>query len=393
MRKNLIAGAAILALLMNAPQAKADEIVVFGGEFEEETPAQKPVEKPAPIKELPPEPPPIEEPAPVEQPAPPEEKPEVIEQQPPTKPLEQPEPPQAEQPAQVEQQEEVSTASPEDEDDIGDTLIFDDLTQQPNRQPVEQPQPSAIDEPTQIEEPQVEPSLPVEEIEHPFGRPSATVPPTPEFTPPQSTAPATSVREQPSQPARRYSTPRTTQPQKDLKTLKPRFVKLAVDDTYTYYLDKNSVQWTKMPYSTSEYIADVWIRMIERTPRELDDDMATYGAENFSAEVSLAREQGYQYAAEDLQVLRSQAYVLEHYYLRPKTKQIQFLCELEVFGRPQNTVSERAYDYRNWENLVPGSVESVIYEATIKIIGTWKSTERGHMTFSDMLDEYLRIVL
>ena len=383
MRKNLIAGAAILALLMNSPQVHADEIVVFGGEFEEEAPAQKPVEKPEPIKELPPpeEQPPIEEPTPVE------EKPEVIEPQPPTKPLEQPEQPAVEQPAQVERQE-VSTTPPEDEDDIGDTLIFDDLTRMPEQQPVEQPQPPAIDEPTQIEKPSVEPSLPVEEIDRPFGRPSVTVPPTPEF--PQSTAPATSVREQ---PARQYSTPRTTQSQKNLKTLQPRFVKLAVDDTYIYYLDKNSVQWKKMPYSTSEYIADVWVRMIERTPRTLDDDMTTYGAENFSAEVSLAREQGYQYASEDLQVLRNQAYVLEHYYLRPKTRQIQFLCELEVFGRPQNTVSERTYDYRNWENLVPGSVESVIYEATIKIIGTWKSTERGHMTFSDMLDEYLRIAL
>ena len=404
MRKNLIAGAAILALLMNSPQVNADEIVVFGGEFEEETPAQKPVEKPAPIKELPPEPPQVEEPAPVEQPAPVEEKPEVIEQKPPTKPLEQSEQPApveekpevieqkpptrpleqsetpaVEQPAPVERQK-VSTAPPEDEDDIGDTLIFDDLTRTPEQQPVEQPQPSAIDEPTT-------------EIDRPFGQPSVTVPPTPEFKPPQSTAPATSVREQPSQPARRSLTPRTTQPQKNLKILQPRFVKLAVDDTYIYYLDKNSVQWKKMPYSTSEYIADVWVRMIERTPRELDDDMATYGADNFNAEISLAREQGYQYAAEDLQVLRSQAYVLEHYYLRPKTKQIQFLCELEVFGRPQNTVSERAYDYRNWENLVPGSVESVIYESTIKIIGTWKSTERGHMTFSDMLDEYLRIAL
>lgn len=379
MRKNFIAGAAILALLMNSPQVNADEIVVFGGEFEEEAPAQKPVEKPAPIKELPPEPPQVEEPAPVEQPAPVEEKPEVIEQKPPTKPLERSEQPAVEQPAPVERQD-VSTAPPEEDDDIGDTLIFDDLTRTPDQQPVEQPQPSEIDEPTT-------------EIDKPFGQPSIIVPPTPEFTPPQSTAPATSVREQPSQPARRYSTPRTTQSQKNLKMLQPRFVKLAVDDTYTYYLDKNSVQWKKMPYSTSEYIADVWVRMIERTPRELDDNMATYGADNFNAEISLAREQGYQYAAEDLQVLRSQAYVLEHYYLRPKTKQIQFLCELEVFGRPQNTVSERAYDYRNWENLVPGSVESVIYEATIKIIGTWKSTERGHMTFSDMLDEYLRIAL
>lgn len=400
MRKKLIVGAAILALLMSAPQVKADDIVVFGGEFEEETPAPKKVEKPEPIRELPPpeEPPPIEKPTPIEEPAPVQEKPEVIEPQPPTQPLEQPAEP--EPPAQVEPQE-VSIPVPEEENEIGDKPTFDDLNQMPEQQPVEQPQePPAINEPTPINEPtQIE--EPTTEIEQPFGQPSkitsqepvVIVPPTPEFTPPQSTAPATSIREQPSQPARQNSTPRTTQPQKNLKTLQPRFMKLAVDDTYIYYLDKNSVQWKKMPYSSSEYIADVWVRMVERTPRQLDDDMANYGADNFNAEISLAREQGYQYAPEDLQVLRSQAYVLEHYYLRPKTKQIQFLCELEVFGRPQNTVSERAYDYRNWENLVPGSVESVIYEATIKIIGTWKSTERGHMTFSDMLDEYLRIAL
>ena len=168
---------------------------------------------------------------------------------------------------------------------------------------------------------------------------------------------------------------------------------MAVDDTYTYYLDKSSVQWKRVPYLANEYMADVWVRMIERNPSQLSDDMASYGADNFRAEVALAREQGYQYSPEDLKVLRSQAYVLEHYYLRPKTKQIQFLCELEVFGRPQNAINERAYDYQNWEYLVPGSIESAIYEATIKIIGKSKATERGHMTFADMLDEYARIAL
>lgn len=400
-----MAGAAILALLMSAPQVKADDIIVFGGEFEEETPAPKKVEKPKPIKELPApeEPPPIEEPTPIDEPAPVEEKPEVIEPQPPTQPLEQQELP-AEPPQELPQ--EVSITPTEEEDDIGDTLTFDDLNQTPEQQPVEQPQepleqPQEPQQPAQIEEPPVEPLLPSEEIEQPFGQPgkivseepTVIVPPTPEFTPPQSTAPATSIREQPSQSARQYSTPRTTQPQKNLKVLQPRFMKLAVDDTYIYYLDKNSVQWKKMPYSSSEYIADVWVRMVERTPKELDKDLASYGADNFNAEISLAREQGYQYSPEDVQVLRSQAYLLEHYYLRPKTKQIQFLCELEVFGRPQNTISERAYDYRNWENLVPGSVESVIYEATIKIIGKSKATERGHMTFIDMVEEYGRISL
>ncbi len=436
-----MAGAAILALLMNAPQVKADDIVVFGGEFEDEAPAPKKVTKPEPIRELPPAPqppppaqieqppvepvkPPIEEkpvetvqppaeekpaePPPIEQPpvepAPPvEEKPEIVtpKDKPPTQPLEQPAEPA--QPAQVPPQDVSSTLPEEDEDEIGDTLTFDDLKQTPEQKPLEQPQqPPTIEEPTPapIEQPPTE-------IEQPFGRPSkisagepvAVVPPTPQL-PAQSIEPTTPIQEPtpiekptPQQKPRRASTPRHSAPPKNLKTLQQRFMKLAVDDTYTYYLDKNSVQWKKMPYSTSEYIADVWIRMVEREPKELDDDMASYGADNFNAEISLAREQGYQYAADDVNVLRSQAYVLEHYYLRPKTRQIQFLCELEVFGRPQNTVSERAYDYKNWENLVPGSVESVIYEATIKIIGEWKSTERGHMTFSDMLDEYLRISL
>lgn len=437
-RKKFMAGAAILALLMNAPQVKADDIVVFGGEFEDNVPAPKKVEKPAPIKDLPPAPPkPIEEPAPAVEPAPPP--PEIIEPQPPTQPLEQPDEPQ--QPAQVEQPAEpqdVSSTPPEEDDDIGDTLTFNDLNKKPEQKPLEQPTPPpAVEEPTPapitqepptVEPPQVEPIIneptpaPITEpttpaqieepvFERPFEQPGATsgedvvvvlppTPPQPTFTPPPTPQPVEQIEpiepldEQPvrEQPARQRSTPRHA-PQKNLQTLQPRFIKLAVDETYTYYLDKNSVQWIKMPYSTSEYIADVWIRMIERNPAPLDDDMASYGADNFNAEISLAREQGYQYAAEDVHVLRSQAYVLEHYYLRPKTRQIQFLCELEVFGRPQNTVSERAYDYRNWENLVPGSVESVIYASTIKVIGEWKSTERGHMTFSDMLDEYLRISL
>jgi len=437
-RKKFIAGAAILALLMNAPQVKADDIVVFGGEFEDNVPAPKKVEKPAPIKELPPEPPaPIEKPekpTPVENvPAvePETSPPEIVEpQKPPTQPLEQPDEPKKE-PAQITEPVEpqnVSNTPPED-DDIGDTLTFNELNQKPEQKPIEQPTeeptpppPPAVDDPTPapitqepppIDEPPAQIEEPVQEFERPFEQPADTsgensivvlppTPPQPEFKPPQPPTPQPveqieplePTNEQPvrEQPARQRSTPRHAR-QKDLKMLQPRFIRLAVDETYTYYLDKNSVQWIKMPYSTSEYIADVWIRMIEREPKELDDDMASYGADNFNAEISLAREQGYQYAPEDVQVLRNQSYVLEHYYLRPKTRQIQFLCELEVFGRPQNTVSERAYDYRNWENLVPGSVESVIYASTIKVIGEWKSTERGHMTFSDMLDEYLRISL
>lgn len=401
MRKKLIAGAAVLALLMNVPQVKADDnIVVFGGEFEDEDkPAPKTIKKPEPIRELPP---PKEEPAPIE-----EEQPEIDEPQelPPPQPLESE---RETEDLKQEPPQEVSLPE-ENDDDLGDKLVFDDLKPSPEQVHVEQPlqeqpiteEPPIVENPAHVDEP-FETSSTVE-IDRPFEQPHdisnkepiivvPPQPPQPEFTSPEPPL----VEYQPpveEKPVRRYSSPRNTAPQKDLKMLKTRFVKLAVDETYIYYLDKNSVQWKKMPYSTSEYIADIWVRMIEREPKELDEDMEYYGADNFNAEISLAREQGYQYSPEDVQVLRNQNYVLEHYYLRPKTKQIQFLCELEVFGRPQNTISERAYDYRNWENLVPGSVESVIYEATIKVIGTYKSTERGHMTFIDMVEEYGRISL
>ena len=373
-------GAAILALLLGTPQAQAeDDIVIFGGEFEDEAKSpevKKPDTKPEPKPEV--KKPDIK----------PEPKPEI--KKPDVKPVDKP--------------QEILPL--EDEDDLGDVLIFDDVSNLPKAEP--KPEPAQIDKPAV--EPQPEPTP--AEVEQPFTAP-ATEPVVKAMPEPVEVVPPTPIQPKPVLPEvkteplptreERITLPRDerpitqTRPQATpstpLKTLKQRFVKLAVDDTYTYYLDKTSVQWKRMPYSASEYIADVWIRMVERKPAALDDDMASYGEENFNAEISLAREQGYQYSPDDVKVLSSQAYVLEHYYLRPKTKQVQFLCELEVFGRPQNTINERAYDYKNWESLVPGSVESAIYNATIKIIGTGKASEKGHMTFVDMLDEYARIAL
>ena len=348
MRKKFITGAAVLALLMNAPQVSAeDDIVIFGGEFEDQAPSPKkksaPVEKPAPPKSK------IAEPK-KELPPP---KPEIKTQPIIDEPKEEPAPPIKEQP------------------------IADEPTPPAQINPQVEEQPI---EPPPLSRHEIE-TLP--QIEQPFRPPTnisggnVEIPSRPEERSERRYIPSSNV----------------AQPQQNLKTLKQRFIKLAVDDTYIYYLDKTSVQWRRVPYLANEYMADVWIRMIERDPKPLDDDMNYYGADNFRAEVSLARDQGYQYSPEDLKVLRSQAYVLEHYYLRPKTKQIQFLCELEVFGRPQNAINERAYEYKNWENLVPGSVESAIYNATIKIIGKSKADERGHMTFADMLDEYARIAL
>ena len=182
-----------------------------------------------------------------------------------------------------------------------------------------------------------------------------------------------------------------TEKEKKLKTQKARFVKLLSDETYEYYLDRSAVRWVNMPYSTSEYMADVWIRMIEKDDRN-SDDLYQYLSSGDS-EIADAAERGIAYTEVDKKVLRSKKYFLEHYYIRPKTKQIQFLCELEVIGRPQNAISERPYEYKNWENLIPGSVESYIYNGVLSEIGTGKANKRGHMTFVDMLDEYARIAL
>ena len=173
-----------------------------------------------------------------------------------------------------------------------------------------------------------------------------------------------------------------------------RFVKLFSDETYDYYLDRQAVRWINMPYSTSEYMADVWIRMLERFPNysDMDSDLYNY-VSGMNTEINEAAKKGVIYDEIDLKVLHTKKYFLEHYYIRPKTKQIQFLCELEVIGRPQNAISERAYDYRNWEHLIPGSIETSIYYSVLSDIGQSRASKRGHMTFADHLDEYFRIAL
>ena len=120
MRKKIVAGAAVLALLMSAPQVSADdEIVIFGGEFEEESASPpKKVEKPAPVKELPP----VKKSEPKPEPA----KPEKIEPQTPP-------------------QEPINLPVEDEEGEWGDKLVFNDLSKTPpieEPQPVEEPQPS-----------------------------------------------------------------------------------------------------------------------------------------------------------------------------------------------------------------------------------------------------------
>ena len=110
--------------------------------------------------------------------------------------------------------------------------------------------------------------------------------------------------------------------QKKADSEEKRFVELLKDNGFTYYLDTKNARWIRMPHSGNEYIADVWVKLIQT------DDSGEYS-----------------YPAK---------YFLAHYYVRPNTQQIQFLSELEVTGRPDNAIKERPYSMQNWENLVPG---------------------------------------
>ena len=142
-----------------------------------------------------------------------------------------------------------------------------------------------------------------------------------------------------------------------------RFLPIIRDENFVYYLDRESVRWVRVPYAASEYMIDAWIRLVDKKD-----------AWNFAPTATRNPEK----------------YYIEHYYIRPKKRQIQFLCELEVMGKPQNTISEREYSAKNWESLIPGSIESDIYYAVLK---ETKDHSDGNMTLADMLDEYLRIGL
>lgn len=142
------------------------------------------------------------------------------------------------------------------------------------------------------------------------------------------------------------------------------------ENGFTYYVDMQNARWIRRPYSASEYIADVWVLLV-RT-----EDRKSIKALNPKLPGSLD----------------DPVYYMEHYYLRPDKEQIQFLCELEVTGRPQNAIRERAYDYQHWENLIPGSIEDEIFHRVL-VLMKGKPRYGENPTLWDYMDEYLRISL
>lgn len=325
-KRYFVGAAAFLALLINFPQASAeDEVVTFGDEFEE-----------------------IDEPAD-------ESEPEII-------PFR-------------------NTAPVEEEEDFGELLIFDDLTPSDAAIPADNEPVIVIPPDDSFDEIITPPTRGDEFIDMPADNEEIIYEPSDRILPPS--------RIKIDKPTAEDSEPAAVKQ----KTQKARFVKLAIDDNYTYYLDRQSVSWTRIPYSASEYMVDVWIRMIELAPdnSDLPPDLYEYINDTTSGEVEVAHERGINYAPIDVDVLQHKKYFLEHYYLRPKTRQIQFLCELEVVGHPQNTITERQYDYKNWENLIPSSIESIIYNAVMKEVGRSGSADSGKMSLADNIEEYLRI--
>ncbi len=119
------------------------------------------------------------------------------------------------------------------------------------------------------------------------------------------------------------------------KKEKPRFIEIMRDDSFIYYMDRKTAHYTYIPHTIKEKMINVWIKLEPLDYAEGD----------------------YSYPPK---------YYLEHYLIRPKRQQIQFLCEMEVAGRPSNDVEDKRYDPRCWEQLIPGSIEDTIYHAVMK---------------------------
>ena len=156
--------------------------------------------------------------------------------------------------------------------------------------------------------------------------------------------------------------------EKKKKAPKARYAQILTDNGYRYDLDTRNLRWIPLPHSGDEYIIDVWVKLTQEAPNDGSDGTYTY----------------------------PEKYYLAHYYVRPKTRQIQFLSELEVTGgRPDNTVKGRGYQAQNWEDLTPDSIEDVIYESAVAHVGKNKlgSSSHGNMNIRDAVEEYLRISL
>ena len=152
------------------------------------------------------------------------------------------------------------------------------------------------------------------------------------------------------------------------KAEKSKFVQIYKDESYTYYLDKQNMKWMNIPYQENRML-DVWIKL---EPIVHAFDRVDAASSSYTEETS--------------------TYYLEHYYIRKDKRQIQFMCELEVNGRPNNDVHTGTYDPRKWEDLVPESIEDHIYHGVMDVVdsGLFSSSSTGG---GDFLEDVFRISL
>ena len=151
---------------------------------------------------------------------------------------------------------------------------------------------------------------------------------------------------------------------KDPKAPKDRFLLLFEDEQYKYFMDLQSVQWQRRPFGKKERYLDLWVKLVE-----------------------VPADKEYKYP---------ETYLLEHYCILPDQRKIQFLCELEVAGRPSNSIQQRNYDESHWEELVPGSVEEKVYQAVMDhqaLLPKPKDKQDIRSMAGDFIDDVLHIGL
>ena len=142
-----------------------------------------------------------------------------------------------------------------------------------------------------------------------------------------------------------------------------RFVEICRDESFIYSMDRKTAHFTRIPHTIDEKMIDVWVKLepLEYAPGD------------------------YSYPPK---------YYLEHYLLRLKRKEIQFLCEIEVTGHPGNDAEDKRYDPRRWERLIPGSIEDTVYHAVLQYKGKIhdESTANGR-SVRDYVENTLNISL
>lgn len=121
-----------------------------------------------------------------------------------------------------------------------------------------------------------------------------------------------------------------------------RYILIATDTKFAYYLDRESSRWIKEP-DTDQKIIDVWLRLVDI------NDVKNHVLGSYMQDAPQGE------------------YLLDHYYIRPYDRQVQFLCELNVVGQPANDIMQNPYSAGNWEYAIPGSVEDHIYNSVMAI--------------------------